>query len=384
MKTMRSIGISVSFTAAFGFAAIACGGSDASVFNSATNEDQGHDPGHGEIADNQTGPSGTKDACVSSTANAALQPANLVMMFDKSGSMGDTTNQPTPYDPNLKWNPVTAGMKAFIADPGSAGINASLQFFPIGEDVPGVCGYSYGTPKVSLSPLTNAAPFLAALDATKPSGGTPTLPALQGAISYAKQIAGDRPTEKPVVVLITDGEPGIMDPSTKTFGPGCADNDIPHVAAAADAAFKGTPSIPTYVIGVGNSLSNMNTVAAAGGTKAAILVDVSDPSKTKGVFQTALDSIRQETMTCDFSVPPAPDGKAIDVNAVNVVYTGTSTPETVLTYSKDCSVAGGWHYDNPSAPTKIQLCQSACTTAKADRGGKLTLAFGCLTKTALK
>ena len=81
--------------------------------------------------------------------------------------------------------------------------------------------------------------------------------------------------------------------------PGCDNNDIAHVSAEAAAAFKGSPSIPTYVIGVGPSLSNLNQIASAGGTKSAFMVSVADPSKTSTVFQQALDQIRGQCVRID-------------------------------------------------------------------------------------
>ena len=73
------------------------------------------------------GPQGTNSACVTSAVNAALANANLIVLFDKSGSMGDRAEG---FDPSVKWTPVTTAMKAFFSDPKSLGISASLEFFP--------------------------------------------------------------------------------------------------------------------------------------------------------------------------------------------------------------------------------------------------------------
>jgi von Willebrand factor type A domain len=358
--------------------AVACGGSGGSEFGEANNNGQGSGNG-GEAPGFNNDPVGTTAACVSSTANAALSPVNLVFMFDKSGSMGYV---PDGFDPAIKWNPVTVGMKSFFNDPGSAGINASLQFFPEGTDVTSVCGYPYAAPKVSLSPLSNATPLINAINATTPYGGTPTLPALQGAISYAKDVTAKQPTIHTAVVLVTDGEPGFRINNQNVAG--CADNDITHVAAAAAAAVAGTPSIQTYVVGVGPSLDKLNEIASAGGTKAAFMVSVADPTATTSIFQNALNQIRSQTLSCDFAMPPAPAGQSIDTSRVNVAYSPGGGAETVLPYSADCSNPQGWHYDNLAAPTKILLCQGVCTTVQGDRQGKLTLAFGCLTKQTTK
>ena len=56
-----------------------------------------------------------------------------------------------------------------------------------------VCAFDYATPKVAMTSLSNSAQFVAVIDQTKPQGGTPTLPAMKGAVTYAEKIAGERP-----------------------------------------------------------------------------------------------------------------------------------------------------------------------------------------------
>jgi hypothetical protein len=319
-------------------------------------------------------PTGTSAPCVTSTAEAKLANADLVVMFDKSGSMGDPSEG---FDPTLKWTPVTTAMKAFFTDPSSVGLAASLQFFPQGTDLASVCGYAYGTPLVPLTPLTSAAPLTMAIDATQPAGGTPTLPALSGAISYAQQVGATHPLDKVVVVLATDGDPGFGINGQFTLG--CTNNDIPHVAAAAQAALSGTPPIPTYVIGVGPDLQNLDAIAMAGGTKQAIMVPVNDPTQTETAFLAALQSIRAASVPCAFAIPAPPNGEQINPGAVNVVLVGAGGQQQVLAYSANCSNTAGWHYDNAAAPTQVQLCSAACMQAQADNAGQVTLAFGCTT-----
>jgi hypothetical protein len=379
MPRRRSTLVSLAVSSFVALAAVACGGASPSVFDADPSGDangNGTNPGpnNGDGAFNND-PASTTAACVTSATNAALTPANLVFMYDRSGSMGATSEG---FDPALKWIPVGNGMTSFFTDPGSAGMNASLQFFPLGADVAAMCAAPYGTPEVAMTPLTSSSALVDAIARTSPGGGTPTLPALEGAIAYAKQVAAQRAKEKTFVVLVTDGEPGYrIDGKNVT---GCTDNDIAHVAAAAKAAFNGTPSIPTYVIGVGPSLQNLNAVAEAGGTSQAIMVSVSDPAQTKALFQKSLEGIRAETLSCSLPLPAPPDGKQLDTHAVNVGFTNGGGTETVLSYDGTCKSGAGWHYDNLAAPTKIDLCPTSCTVAQADRAGKLTIAFGCLTK----
>jgi hypothetical protein len=347
---------------------VACSGST-SEFGDGAQDPNGAPPG-GEFS---TDPVGTQAACVTSTKGASLPAVNLVLMYDKSGSMGDPKEG---GDPQAKWIPVNTGMKSFFADPASAGYNASLQFFPAPGDITATCGAAYADPLVPLTPLTASSPLAKALDQATPQGGTPTLPALKGAIAYAKQTQAARPDEKTVVVLVTDGEPGLM--VNGSFAPGCTDNDVSHVAAAAADAYAS--GIPTYVIGVGPSLAKLDAVAQSGGTGHAFMVSVANPTETRTELQKAFEAIRSQVVVgCSFSIPPPPSGEQLDTDRVNVGFTNGSGSESPLVYSKDCSANAGWRYDDPTSPKQIQLCPNACSLAQGDPNGKLTLAFGCKT-----
>lgn len=372
---IRSIGAGLSCAGLLG-AMVACSGSDGSSFargapgagsSSGGSGGSSYDGGGFGI-----GPAGTNSPCVSSIAQANLADADLVVMLDRSGSMGDPNEG---FSPTLKWTPVTAALESFFTDPNSAGISASLQFFPQGTDLASVCAYPYATPLVALTATSSPMPLVSAIQATQPAGGTPTLPALQGAVAYAQQVAAAHPADKTVVVLATDGDPGFG--INGQFEAGCTNNDIPHVAAVAQAAFAGKPSIPTYVIGVGPDLQNLDAIASAGGTGQAVMVPVNDPSQTGQTFQAALNNIRSASLPCQFSIPAAPSGQTINPYAINVILVNANGTQSVLTYSADCSNPAGWHYDNPMTPTTVLLCSGACSSARGDAVGKVTLAFGC-------
>ena len=377
MSALR-VGLGVGVTVAL---LVACGGTSGSEFGTpgGSSGSSGNGSSGGSFSND---PIGTNAACVTALKSASLPTVNLILMYDKSGSMGDPAEG---GDPNLKWIPVNTGMKAFFSDPSSAGYTASLQFFPAPGDVATTCGANYATPLVPLTPLSQPAALINALNAAQPQGGTPTLPALTGAVTFATQTAKANPDQKTVVVLITDGEPGMV--VNGTVAPGCTNNDIPHVAAEAQAAVSGTPSIPVYVIGVGSDFdqANLNQVAAAGGTTKAFIVSASNPTQTTADLQQAFNSIRSQVKVgCDFGLPAPPPGQQLDKNRVNVGFTSGSGQETPLVYSGDCSNANGWHYDDINNPTRIQLCPSECATAQADPGGRLQIAFGCLTNQGTK
>jgi hypothetical protein len=199
-------------------------------------------------------------------------------------------------------------------------------------------------------------------------GGTPTRPALEGALAYLDGWATLHPERKSVLVLATDGEPVGCDPNTP--------QDAADLAAS---ALSGPSQIRTFVIGVGSSLVSLDLVAQAGGTDHAFLVDTGGDVAQE--FADALDQIRGQAASCDFIIPDASSGsEPIDPTKVNVSFipSGTSSPARVPQVSKgdprNCDRAGGWYYDDPDAPTMIKLCEATCDSLSS---GSIQVEFGC-------
>lgn len=356
MKLIRHLAV----CALSALAVSACGGIFGSEFDDGSDGSGSGGDGDPKSTFGGSGAGGTPgglgglEACATSTADGERQPINLVFMMDKSGSMGD--NQAKK---NAKWNPITSGLKAFFASPNSQGVQASLQYFPLSSG----CGtQQYETPDVALRALPDGA-FATSMDAQNPDDGTPTLPALKGAIAYAQQVAGQHPSERVAVVLVTDGAPNDCNST---------------VDAVSSEAAKVAATIPTYVVGVGN-VANLDTIAQGGGTGSATIVTVGDPQKTQADFEAAINRVKAQTLSCSLGLPQPPDGKTLDVNAVNVVYTPTGGQGEVLQYSADCS-GPGWRYDNIASPSRIELCQSTCDRVMADATGNIQIAFGCATQ----
>jgi hypothetical protein len=298
-------------------------------------------------------------SCVGFTAQSHLVPVSLVVMLDKSGSMGDGING----DPTLKWQPVTAALDAFFNDPASTGVSASLQFFPQSDMCNSDAYYLYSPPSVDMRGLPDLA-FGMSMSMVTPSGSTPTLPVVQGAIQYAQDTAAMGSGQRVAIVLVTDGEPDTCNSSI---------NNVALELAKVSA------QIPTYVIGVGESLTSLDQLAMAGGTQAATLVAVGDPTTTKMKFLEALDEIRGLVLSCDFAIPPAPSGMTIDYSMVNVTFTPSTTGSpSLLPYDKDCNSNGpGWSYDDANNPTKVVLCPVSCADARGDRNAAINVLFGC-------
>ncbi len=323
----------------------------------------GNGTGNGEGNGSGAGNVGNVDpnsACATASDGAVLQPISLVFMIDRSGSMEEDNDQSTI---NVRWNPVKNGLTTFFGDPASSNVSASLAFFPIRNGNQVVCSSAqYQNPVVPMTQLPNAAAFSSAFN-TGPAGGTPTEPALQGAIDAAKAVKAAG--KNVAVVLATDGAPN-----------NCS-SDPAGVEAIAAAGLN--DGIKTFVIGVGPNTGNLNGFAAKGGTTSAIMIPTNNAQQVSADLLKAIGQIASSLLGCNYGLPAPPAGQTLDVNAVNVNYTAPGGAAKTLPYSADCSNADGWRYDNVAAPKEVILCGNSCNTAKSQAGAKLDIIFGCAT-----
>jgi hypothetical protein len=237
---------------------------------------------------------------------------------------------------------------------------------------------TYAKPDVAIGTLPDAqAALIASIERTVPEGRTPTGPALSGAVSEARTWAQSHPGRQVVAVLATDGLP------TE-----CTPLDIGPVSQIAATGFAGNPSIPTYVIGVfapedTESPQNLQTIAKAGGTKAAFIVDTSQDVTAQ--FLAALDAIRAGTaLPCELKIPEG-DGKPLDYDQVNLVLSPASGGSTQLVNVGDqsrCATAPGigWYYDvdpKVALPNKIDVCPDVCSAFQKSVGSTVDLQIGC-------
>ncbi len=340
-------------------------------------------------------------ACATESKTANPVPLDLFIMLDQSGSMSEAL-------PNggTRWSAVTTALKGFFSDPANAGLGVGLQYFPL-DSGGGACGIfctvdadcggaacgpcfvgiclggggggdscnvaDYAMPEVEIGALNAAqvSALTASVNAHGPTNNTPTGPALQGAVNHAKAWEIAHPTHKVAVVFATDGDPTECDPQ-----------DIPSIANIAQVALNGNPSVPTFVIGVGPSLSSLNAIAAAGGTGSAFLVDTG--GNVVQQFQAALAAIQDSALGCEYTIPQPAQGM-LDFGKVNVQYTpgNGGMPQVIGNVANAAACdpqSGGWYYDNNAMPTKIILCDKQCTTVSADPNGKVDILLGCATE----
>jgi hypothetical protein len=302
-------------------------------------------------------------------------PTDVLILQDKSGSMTclatDEFCQSGVGTPS-RWDATSMAINDFCTSPLATmnGVAVGLVFFGVQSASTAACSTcscnaaDYAVPAVPIAALPgNASMIASAIAATPPSGDTPTVPALQGAINYAKAY-GMQGKRSAAVLLVTDGLPT-----------GCGSYNTPAGAAqvAADG-YNGTPQISTYVVGMGN-VAALDAIALAGsGGMQHFIPTMGDVA---GAITRALQQITGQ-VSCAYTIPQV----AVDPRKVYVQITVGSggMPEDVsyVDSAAQCTAQGGWYYDNPTTPTKIILCPQTCDAVRSDPvHGGVDVLYGC-------
>ncbi len=329
--------------------------------------------------------------CASASIESELLPSNILFLLDRSGSMNcnlpplqtsaDCEADPVPVDPTqpTKWDVVTAGLLDAISQlpPGSS---AGLTYFSNNN----VCG-AQSSPNVPVLPVDQPQfdTFTASIASTTPRGPTPIIGAT--ILGYKHLHEQARLPGNNFVVLITDGA-DTCDPEQATT---LIQAEIPKARSV---------NIRTFAIGAPGSENGralLSSIAWEGGTAndpgcdhSITASDVGDChfDMTTSVdfaadLSAALAAISGNTITCEFDIPPSPDGVMVDLGKVNVDYFpgGTPDPMPILQdTTQDCAAgAEGWQYSPDN--TKIVLCGSICDTVKSDVDARVEIVLGCET-----
>jgi hypothetical protein len=330
--------------------------------------------------------------CSAQTSPAVGLPLDVYLLVDKSGSM----------DQDNKWTNVSTALITFANDPAYAAVDIGLGYFPLtipgvpqfccedidcgtygpcvggtpgtgtcsrlfgncqGADVCQVSGYAQPAVPFALPP--SHSPVVASIQGMTPGGGTPTRPAVEGAIQYVTTWGLANPDRKQALVLATDGEPT-----------GCTANAVQDVANIAANALNQT-GLQTFVIGVGSSLTSLNQIAQSGGTGQAYLLDVAGNLPQQ--IADTLAAIQRGATACKYLLPTSAQAEP---TRVNVTYTVSGGPRSIIPRTTDgtanCGTGPGWYFDNPAAPKMAILCPAACTVL-SQVNTAVTLELGCAT-----
>ncbi len=322
------------------------------------------------------------DECGGETREVESVAADIFILLDKSSSMGEHKVSEADDAPT-RWEALTESLKEFFVAEDSQNLRVGIQYFGLAPtedselvDESGVTScdpLEYAVPDVEIDVLSeNSGDLVDSIDDHFPDAFTPTHPALAGALSYAKQSA-EETGRATVLVLATDGYPTVCD-DTSISG-------LEDLVQAYANPTDDSPSIPTFVLGVGE-VSNLERVAVKGGTGRAFFV-ADCPTATEDLLA-ALKRVANSAAACEFELPePNVGGQEVDCGKVNVIYqqNGSDVTQGIphVDSEADCT-SGGWYYEETESSsctpgeTKIRICPSSCRNLG---GGSVRLVVGC-------
>ena len=307
------------------------------------------------------------DACVAQPFTSADRDIDILFVVATSASMATVDEDASQTS---RWVAAAQALRVFVVNLGGQRFGAGMVFFPLlvpggdaGTPVEACTGSEYLIPVVPIAGLeTNGAhaqAFEAALDARALEGGNATAGALAGAL---RQAARAKASSGHIVhtVLVTDGTP---DPC----GP-----EVTGAAAAAGEAFR-TDHLETYVLGVGPGATNLDSIAAAGGTFHAYSALADEGILSQ--FATIAATMRR----CHFFFPMVlPDNQLFRVVMAIDDDMGGRQLLPRLEDGTYCRQNPGWFFNSPTSPAYAKLCSAACDAVLQHADRKATAQIGCL------
>jgi hypothetical protein len=315
----------------------------------------GSDPGHGGAGSGGSGGNGANGGngipqepmgCGKQTFQVAATKTspNIMMTVDESGSMKDPIGGSTMS----KWSALDGAVNMLLGQySGSA--QWGLSIFPhtpadacsAGQlDVP----VAAGTTATILSKLN------ALTDATI-GGNTPTNQTLQAMLGSAAGLADTAHTN--YVLLMTDGEPN------------CGGDDN-AVAATIAQLYAQTPSVRTFVVGIGDGTSSnpkaLNAWAEAGHTQRSGAATEYYQVNNTADLQKAFTDIINGVASCTYGLSMKPADATLIVAYIN----GVAVPQ---------DATNGTTYDPGS--NSIVFHGTSCDQIKTGASSALDIVYGC-------
>ena len=95
----------------------------------------------------------------------------------------------------------------------------------------------------------------------------------------------------------------------------------------------------------------------------------------------ALTVIDTVTLACDWAIPPPPGMEVFDAGKTNVRLNldGVAEPLTKAPSAADCGDQQGWHYDDEASPQRVVACPATCSRMQAAQNASVDILFGCET-----
>ncbi len=335
----------------------------------------------GNFGGSGTGGTGGFEECagVSSTATAQLQPADIIIAVDTSGSMSEESAE------------VQANLNAFASLIVASGIDVHVVLIadasvcipaPLGS---GQCGGAdESLPNFRhVVQTVNSTDALSLMISTYPQWSASLRPNATKALAVVSDDDSDLSAAAFTSQLLALDPPTFQgfefhsivsstSPDACIFG-GCFFNCGSCTNPCCDQATFCQPLSAEE--GTVYKQLTMQTMGVNGD----LCLQDFDP-----VFQDMATAVVQSSaLSCSYEIPPPPAGETLDPGLVNVVYTSGGGTETQIPNVPgglpDCDAQGGWYFDDAANPTEVIVCPATCTVLQADTAGKVDVVFGCET-----
>lgn len=274
-------------------------------------------------------------ACRGQQFEAEGVPPNVLIVLDRSGSMGEIIGSMS------KWQIAVSAIGSLLSSHG-AQVRFGLDLFepPTG----GSCGA--GAVMVDVGTGTTAQ-INTTLAQNGPGGLTPIGATLNALTTYAGL---HDPTRENYVLLITDGSESC----------GASNSGL----LAVNALRAGTPDIKTFVVGFGSGVdvAAMNAMAQAGGTAQAGAMSYYQADNAASLA-TAFDAIGAAVLSCTYTLTGQPDE-----NSMFVRFDGVDI-------MRDPTHQNGWDYD--PVTNQIVFFGAACMSLRSGDVTDLVVGSGC-------
>jgi von Willebrand factor type A domain len=315
-----------------------------------------------------TGGGGSMQCGVTSTPQA-VQPPDVLIVQDKSGSMADDDTDTAcngGCGANSKWSQVSAAMQNVVTATEMS-VNWGLKYF---SDT-SACSAA-AAPVVTIGTANAANAIVASYMATTPANNTPTRDAITYGAMYLATLTDSNPK---FLLLATDGLPNCPSGCASMRNPSnsCTMTDNPDEDMAAEAAITmaAMMGFPTFVVGIGNVSSAVNTLnqfAINGGEAqtgaATSYYAATDPTS----LEAALNAIVGKVASCTVQLQGVPAGQTnVAVSVDDSSGKATEVPE---------DPTNGWSYTS-TADTAIQLNGTYCDGVKNGTYTNIKFYYAC-------
>lgn len=300
----------------------------------------------------------TGDAnCGSTTSKLEKQPADLLLVLDRSTSMTqamDSTSNCAADATNCAQRMATmkASLKAVLeASPDEVHWGLKLFSTPTNTTTPrggttSSCNVSAGV-EVAIAQDTSDS-IQTEITQAGTASSTPTRQAVDAAVAYLKTLDDGNPK---YILLATDGEP-----NCNASGGGTGTSDLAGAVTAVEAAVAAGYKV--FVIGVGPETANLTSLAQAGGT------DHFYSATTPDDLANALASIVGTVAPgCSYQIGQTPPANP---NAIGVYLDKSLIPH---------NANDGWSYD--SANATILINGSYCDDLKSGKKTQVDIFLPC-------